>query len=73
MPRSRGVNEDRGWEAPRKDDVDKVGGQTPRGRDAEARQRKSRLWALLGLTNERGPTCFVCGQQKRWRAQESIR
>lgn len=42
----------------------KVGGQVPQGRDAGAGQRKSRLSALLGLTNERGPTCFVCGQQE---------
>lgn len=35
---------------PEKYDVDKVGGQTPQGRDAEGRQRKSRLSALLGLT-----------------------
>lgn len=51
----------------------KVEGQAPQGRDAEAGQRKSRLSAVLDLTNERGPACFVCGQQEPWRARESTR
>lgn len=43
----------------------KVGGQAPQGRDAEAGQRKSRLSALLGLTNERGPTSLSVGSRKQ--------
>lgn len=41
----------------------KVGGQAPQGRDAEAGQQKSRLSALLGLTNERGPTSLSVGSR----------